>query len=204
MPPGHAPATRRRPRGRLVHAHTPGRAAPGTWCCLGGLSLSAPRSGQHLRETPRRIHRGLRAEGSQIASAESDGKCHMRTADWHHAARVPGLGDSDLRGAPTTAPQGLGRPFQQLATTHGLGTRRARPAIHVCRIPFATISVSRSRGPRRAREIGAGRVASRIFTRACGRVIGYLRTTAAPTPAGARVAQARHGPADSESSRHAQ
>ena len=53
-----------------------------------GSSLSAPRSGPHLRETSRRIHRELRAKSSEIASAESGGECLLRTADWHDSARV--------------------------------------------------------------------------------------------------------------------
>ena len=72
-----------------------------------GYRYLHPRSGQHLRQTPGRIPQGLWAESSEIAAAESDGECGMRTADRHHAARVPGLDDSDLRGAPAIDSQNL-------------------------------------------------------------------------------------------------
>ena len=79
--------------------------------------------------------KGFGVRTLEIAAAESDGECRMRTANWHNAARVPGLADSDLRGTPAIDPQNLGGPLQQVASSYGARTRRARPATEVCRAP---------------------------------------------------------------------
>ena len=70
------------------------------------------------------------------------------------------------------------RLVQRVAPAHGAGAWRARSASESRLVPDSTVSASHSRELPRTREVGAGRTASRVFSRTCGRVIEYLRSTA--------------------------
>jgi hypothetical protein len=50
----------------------------------------------------------------------------LRTGNWHHSARVPGLDDSVERGSPPPRPPRVGRALQSRASTREPGTGHSR------------------------------------------------------------------------------
>ena len=66
------------------------------------------RSGQHLREKPGRIHQESRLDRAQVAAAQPEGQCDLRTGDRNDSTRVSGLVDTAVGVAPAIDPEGMG------------------------------------------------------------------------------------------------
>ena len=96
----------------------------------------------------------------------------LRTRDRNDSTRVPGLVDTAIGVAPAIDPEGMGGSLQPRTPAHGARSRRAGPFIGRCAVCDTTNPPSDRRAPRSARQIGAGRLASRISAGARVGVIG--------------------------------
>ncbi len=124
--------------------------------------VSDSRPGQHLREKPGRIDQESRPDRAQVAAAQPEGQCDLRTGDRNDSTRVPGLVDTAVGVASAIDPEGMGGSLQPRSPAHGARSRRAGPSIGGRAVRDNTNPPSARRAPQRARPIGAGRLASRI------------------------------------------
>ena len=118
-----------------------------------------------------------RANRAQVAPAQPESQCDLRTGDRYDSTRAFGLVDSVIGIAPTIDLEVMGRSLQPRAPAHGARSGRTGPAIKGRAVCDSTIPPSDWRALRGPRQIVAGWLASRIFARARNGLIKYLRST---------------------------
>jgi hypothetical protein len=89
----------------------------------------------------RRSHdHGAGGNHFENAGASAPSECVLRTADWHHSARMRGLGDSIERRSPPAHPPGVGGALP--SRTSAREPRAGHSRRHCCRSGVATASDS--------------------------------------------------------------
>ena len=99
---------------------------------------------------------------AQVAAAQPEGQCDLRTGDRNDSTRMPGLVDPAVGVAPAIDPEVMGGSLQPRTPAHGARSRRAGPSSGGRAVCDTANPPSNRRAPRGARQVGAGWLASRI------------------------------------------